>query len=46
VAAQRAAAHKAAPGGAGGGADGWGEQLDPAASTSFIDLFKKASYAT
>lgn len=44
VAAQRQAAHRAAPGGpGGGGADGWGDAPgDPAAATSFIDLFKKA----
>ncbi|KAK9837250.1 hypothetical protein WJX81_001515 [Elliptochloris bilobata] len=43
VAAQRAAASKAySPAGGERGADGWGEQPgDPAASTSFIDLFKK-----
>jgi len=43
VAAQRAAAQRAAPGAAGGGPDGWGDAPgDPAAATSFIDLFKKA----
>lgn len=42
VAAQRATASRASPGGGDRGPDGWGDAPgDLGASTSFIDLFKK-----